>query len=388
MKKFTAILVMTAMLCSFVSCGPETADEIPEESSVISIAEEETTTEETTESETEEETSDESSESETEEPEQEETTEPSEKLSADGSYEEAIEMLLECMNNRDFEGMMSLSFPDKYHDVMLVMAEMSGASLDDLMGEFEGESQEDIIRLVEIISAEPMPEEDMEMIYEMYGMFQPISDYIEQTGKDNIDYEKFEEVMSAIDESSELKPYFEVKDGLTVNCMFESEYEDGEKYTYEQELIMYYIDGEGWKTDLSMMGYVKKSKQASANSNVKTLINASNASLCDLDEYGIAPTETCIISSDSTKNYNVSEDFLSEFESILESFYPDYKDYDYFIVIRDGVAVYVAGVDPENPELVGTYPAEQLYSADGEYIYKDETYTYDELYNMCLDEIK
>ncbi|MDE6677887.1 MAG: hypothetical protein K2K02_02500, partial [Ruminococcus sp.] len=103
MKKFTIILVMTAMLCTSVSCGNYTADKITDEFSVTSVAEE--TTEEVTESEMEEI--------------EEETTEEISKTSVEGSeeYAEVIEKLLECKSN-DVDTVIKLCYPDKYFDTI------------------------------------------------------------------------------------------------------------------------------------------------------------------------------------------------------------------------------------------------------------------------------
>ena len=382
MKKFTAILVMTAMSCSCVACGQDTADEVTEESSVTSVAEvTEETTEEITESET-----DETSEEDTDGEEVSETeneNSPSETVSADGSYEEAIEMLLECMNNRDVEGMLKLSFPDKYIDVMKTFAEISGGSFEDIATEVK--ESDETMHLVEIVSAEPMSSEDLEMLTEMYGYFEVIWQYAEEN---DIDAEKLQEFMSEADMEEMPKPYFETTDGQIVNCILESEDENGNKETSEAELMMYYIDGEGWKTDLSMMGYVKKSKQTSINSNAKTFMVASNTVLVDLDEMGVELPEKCIICSDTSKNYNVSDDFLSKFEENMENYFSDYKKFDYIIVIEDGCCTYLACTDPENSKFTGTYPANKLYSADGDPVTMDRVYSFDEIYQLCLDEIQ
>lgn len=381
MKKFTAILIMTAMLCSCVACGQDNADEVTEESSVTSVAEvTEETTEEITESETEETTEEDTDGEEVSKTENENL--PSETVSSNGTYEEAIEMLLECMNNRDVEGMLKLSFPDQYIDVMKVFAEISGSSFEDIAAEVE-ESDENT-RLVEIVSAEPMSSEDFEMLTEMYGFFEVIRQYAEEN---DIDAEKLEELLSESDMEEMPEPYFEATDGQIVDCILESEDENGNKETSEAELMMYYIDGEGWKTDLSMMGYVKKSKQTSINSNAKTFMVASNTVLVDLDETGVELPEKCIICSDTSKNYNVSEDFLSKFEENMEHYFSDYKKFDY-IIVMDGCCTYTACTDPENSRFTGTYPANKLYSADGDPITMDRNYTFDEIYQLCLDEIQ
>ena len=394
MKKFTAILVMTAMLCSLTACGHDMADEVTDESSVTSVAEvSEETTEETTEEVTESET-DEVDEEDTDgegisetEPETENENESSETVSADGSCAEAIQTFLNCTNNRDIEGMMKLTFPDKYIDVINFLMELSGESMEEIMNDMAEPSGE-TVRLSEIISKETFDDDEIEMFREYYGSIQLISDYIDETGKENIDLEKFDEWSDTVDTESFPEPYFNINDARIVNCMLEYEDEDGDTYTEEQAFTMFYIDGEGWKTDMSMMGYVKKSKQTSMNAAASSLMKASNTTLCELDEMGAELPEKCIICSDSTKNYNVNEDFLSDVEENLKYYFSDYNEFDYIIVIDNGFCTYTTCTDPENPKYIGTYPANKLYSTDGEYVTMDGKYTFDEIYNLCLDEIQ
>lgn len=384
MKKFTAIIVMTAMLCSFTACGNDVADEV--ESSVTSVAEvsEEETTEEITESETEEEITEEVTEEENSE---EDDAEMSEEISGDVSYEEAIEMLIKCISNRDSDGIIKLTFPDKYCDIVRLKTELSGISID---GFSDGlvDSTLETLRLVRIVSDEPADDEYIELIDEMYGSFQVISDYIDQNGTESLDEETFYELAENIDDISDMKPYFSTSAVRTVICELETENENGEKETYEQEFLMYYIDGEGWKNDLSMISYVKKAKQSAINSISATIMKASNTAIVELDEMDIIPPEKCIICSDKSKNYNVTDDFASQFEERLEHFFNDYKEYDYIIVINDDACVYTACADPEVPKYVGTYPTNRIYSANDEYISKDSGITLDEIYNICLEEIQ
>lgn len=380
MKKFTAILVMTAMMCSFAACGKDNADEVNEESSATSIAEvsEDTTEESTTEESAEEETDGEEF-SETE-------NEPSEKVSADGTYEEAIKMYCECMNNRDSEGLLKLSFPDKYIDAMKTITEVIGESFENMWA--RAEESNETIHFVEIVSAESMSSEELETLTEMYGIYELFRQYIEQNGSENFDEEKLKEFLSESDTEELPEPYFEITDGQVVNFILESEDENGDTKPSEMEFMMYYIDGEGWKNDMSMLGYVKKAKQSSINSNASTLTKSSNAVLVELDEMGVELPEKCITCSDTSKNYNVNEEFLNKFEENMNYYFPDYKKSDYVIVINDGCCIYAACTELENPKSIGTYPANSLYSSDGEPVTMDRDYTFDEICQLCLDEIQ
>lgn len=381
MKKIIAMLAFTAVLCSFASCGHDSADEVTEESSVSSVSEVEEESEEEVPSESEEVSTEESEEETSSDNVSHEGVEPD----GDVSFEDAINMLLDSIGKGDVETGLKLTFPDKYIDVIKLLAEAEGEPLETLMSDMYGESENVTASLVQIVSAEPITDEYIDMMSEMYGTFELLRQYIEENGSDNFDIEKAEEYFDDMDELP--APYFDIDTGYIVNFILEYT-EDGETDTEEVEMIMYYIDGEGWKSDLSMLGYVKKSKQASINSTAATVMKASNTVLVDLDEQGVELPDKCIISSDHSKNYNVSDDFVSQFEETLEQYFPDYGNYDYFIIIKGGCAVYAAAVNPDSPKFAGTYPANQLYSADEEYVSKDEKLTYDELYDICLEQIK
>lgn len=268
---------------------------------------------------------------------------------------------------------MKLSFPDKYCDTIMLIAEPEGASLDNLTSGFDEDTPK-TIRVAEVISDEPAEDDYMEMLNEMYGDFQIISDYIEQNNKENIDFEKLDEFLSNVSNTSDVKLYFNISSIRNVICLLEFEDENGEKNTYEQDFIMYYIDGEGWKTDLSMLSYIKKSKQAGINSTASSIMKASNSATIELDEIGVEFPEKCIICSDKSQNYNVSNDFVNQFEEKLGYFFSDYNKVDYIIVIDKGICVYTACTDSESLKYIGTYPAERLYSADDEYIPKKTTH--------------
>ncbi len=383
MKKIIAMLAFTAVLCSFASCGHDSADEVTEESSVSSVSEAEA------EEKSDEEVSSESEEVSAEESEEETSSDnvSHEGVEPDGdvSFEDAINMLLESICKNDVETALKLTFPDKYIDVIKLLAEAEGEPLETLMSDMYGESENVTASLVQIVSAEPITDEYIDMMSEMYGTFELMRQYIEEKGSDNFDIEEAEEYFDETDEFP--APYFDIDIGYIVNFILEYT-EDGDTDTEEVEMIMYYIDGEGWKSDLSMLGYVKKSKQASINLTAATIMKAANVACTELDEMGVELPEKCIISSDDSKNYNVSDDFVSQFEETLEPYFSDYTNYDYFIIIKGGYVVYAAAVNPDSPKFAGTYPANQLYSTDEEYVSKDDKITYDEIYDICLEQIK
>ena len=121
----------------------------------------------------------------------------------------------------------------------------------------------------------------------------------------------------------------------------------------------------------AMLGYTKRSKQATAFSRANSLSKAANSALTELDEKGRDVKGYFIISSDNSKNKSVPFD-VGEFNEKLEDFFPESKDYDYFIVCCNGVVEYTAISDSwsKRSDYIGTYPGgvsigAKKYSPDG-----------------------
>ncbi len=235
MKK--SIIILTAVMCLFVSCGNKNNSDNDTENNSESISE--TTQEPTFVT---------------------EVITDAPKLISDEEegYEELINTYRQCLEKNEIGNMMKLSYPDKYFDIFSLMAEMSGMTVGEVMGIVQG-SASNTIKITEIISDEPM--EDYETLtnklVDIYGEYQVISDYIdEQGGKDKIDEDAFNEFIDNADYDSEnISLYFEPKDAHIINCNIASTVESDDENVepqvleYEQKFILYYIDGEGWKMD-------------------------------------------------------------------------------------------------------------------------------------------
>lgn len=383
MKKFTAILVMTAMLCTFVSCGKDTADDVENESSVTSSAEvSEDSTEETTEEITEEIT-EESTEEITQEITEPETTEVL-KTSVEGTeeYAEVIEKYLECQN-KDSDTIIDLCFPDKYCDTIRVLYNADLFSLYGVIGFINSID----CGLVSIDSVEPVSEEYIPYFNAYYGSFQPVYEYIEKNGTENPDIDKLSEIMSTpITEPIEI--YFNIEKAVIVDTTISREFNDGtEDPEYEkivdQEYALYYIDGEGWKIDVLTMGKLYEAEDTMVLDELRSLYSASETVLTELEEKGVALPENCIICSDSSKNYNVSDEFLSMFDNTLDGCYEKKDGFDYFVMINDGKLACVSGKYATKPRFYRTFPTEYRFNED-DYVIE----SYDERYNLCLDRMK
>lgn len=361
MKKFTAILVMTAMLCSFVSCGNDTADEIESSATSVSEDSEEETTEEITEPETEE----------------------ISKTSVEGSeeYAEVIEKLLECKSN-DVDTVIELCFPDKYFDTIKTLHNNNLLSLYDIMGD-------DLIdlELVSIDSVEPVSEEYMPYFNIYYGCYQPLYEYIEENGTENPDIDKLSELMSTPMPTAKMpETYFNIEKAVTVHYTISREFNDGTKdydKIIDTEDTLYYIDGEGWKNDFITMGHLYEIERTIVLDELRSLYIASETVLSELTETGAEIPANFIICSDSSRNYNVTDEFFSAFDSTLDGCYQKKDGFDYFIMINDGELACVSGQYTTKPRFYRAYPTEYFYDED-DYVVE----TYDERYNLCLERMK
>lgn len=176
----------------------------------------------------------------------------------DKEYDEVISNYREYMENNKLVNMMQLSYPDRYFEIFSFMAEMSGTTVDDVMGNIQ-DATSNTIRITEILSDEPFEDSEMlmNMLVDIYGEYQVISNYIdEQGGTQNVVEENFNEFIDTAEYDSEnISLYFEPENARLIKCNMESSVappdEDGEPEVnaYEQDFIVYYIDGEGWKMD-------------------------------------------------------------------------------------------------------------------------------------------
>ena len=89
------------------------------------------------------------------------------------------------------------------------------------------------------------------------------------------------------------------------------------------------------------MGYVKRSKQVSKNTNASTICKAANTAMVELDEQGEKLKGQYIISSDSDKNLAVPFN-IGKFNTAMDKYLTEKPDYEYFMVIKDGTVQYAA----------------------------------------------
>ncbi|MDE5582857.1 MAG: hypothetical protein K2J08_04040 [Ruminococcus sp.] len=384
MKRFLAGLFAFSMaVCAFTSCGHDEGDEILEESLIEESTEEETTEEEISEEEV---ISDTEEITETEE--EELTDEEEENIDGDNSagYIDVVQRYVDSAVKGDLTEMLYLSYPSSFVNAMTLMAELEG----------EEDYPEDLIyvddsfelkeyRINGIISEEPI-EDELEMIDTAYCLTEELWKYIEETGKENITVEmlenKFDEFMEMYEEG-EITLGGMVTKAYDITVSATAVMNDGTEETEESNVMVYYVEGEGWKIDNAFRGYVRKSKQVAANTMASSILKAGNASLVELDEEGVEIPDRCIISSDSTKNYNVDGEFEKRFKEKMYLFFADAETSNYFVLIQNG-SVWYSAVDCDGK--VGTYPPNSLYNLnyDDEGVLTDD-YTYEDVYNDSLE---
>lgn len=223
MKKFT--LIFTVVMCVCVSCGDKkdsgAVDEVQESTLVTEII----------------------------------TEVPEAVADQNDGYDEVINAYRDAMENSNLGNMMKLSYPDKYFEIFSFMTELSGMTVGELMGTMQSYNI-NTINIRDIISDEIMTDTEPldDMLMETYGEYQAISEYIdEQGGTDNLDNEKFNDFLDNAEfDKDNIKLYFEPDDVHILKCSMESSIETGDEPIideYEQEFVVYYIEGEGWKMD-------------------------------------------------------------------------------------------------------------------------------------------
>ena len=338
MKKFVAFLVMTVILCILALNTYYTSDydyKIPDNTTKISAS-----------------------------------------VFKNNTYVEAIQTFLDGINNHDIEGVMKISYPDKYADTMYILNREETEQLMDIVTEDLSET----VTLIDIISEEALGDEEKEMFYDSFVFMQILTDYVEENNiKDNTDFRL------TIDDEKRLAttPYCKIKDLYVVDCVLKYENEHGGTFTAEQPFIMMKIAGEGWKTDIEMMDYIMEGRQNAIDLISLNLKLYVDKILDILTEKGVEIPEKCTISSDGSKNSNVSDEFLSIFTEILHAYESVYTYLGYVIEIENGVCI-----NAECSESFITHYPDSSESQDVEHIFTFENDIFKDIYDTYSEKFK
>lgn len=390
MKKIIAFLTFTAVLCSFASCSQDNADEVTESSAeTVTQVSTDIPQEETTESETAEETSDESSEPETEEltesePDNTSVSETTENSTGEtAEYQKVIEEFLECTRNKDIDGIIKLSYPDRYCDTIKSLYEM-GIIYPPCLDLADAITFTNFT-LVSIDSSERLAEDYISWFDGNYGQFQAIGDYISQNGTANAD--DVNRIAGEFQDISQEEVYFHVENAVSVTCMLSREpidtswYDDDSDYEkiIDYEFTLYYIDGEGWKIDFWFMPAMYQAEKDAAYQESDYIYQAAEIVLSEME----TESENFIVSSDSSKNYSVSSEFADNFVNSIDKYYQKNDTLEYFVFVENGEISCVSGVYEGKTKSFSSFPYKYKYTED-DYI----ILSYEEDYQLCLDKIK
>ena len=289
------------------------------------------------------------------------------------SPEKAIEMMFDAVDDNDEEAFKNITAPEYFYEGAEVVADSSDSpynpySVKLLMKEAKKLDHEDY----EI--GEELSESDLEDISPMLSMFIIV-------GRDGIDdIEELEEKYSDVEN---VPKEVDIEEAYYVT--FKNK-DSGETVEY----CVYKTDKEGWKVDFlitAMIGYVSKSKQASANSAVTSLKNGAGAAIFDMENAGFDPNDTFIVSSDDNWDVNVPADFDKEmFMRYMNEYCDDAEKAEpYFFVIEEDRVIYAAC---SMNEKVGSYPSYSfLDKGNLEDYFGKKDYTIEEVYNACIEEL-
>ena len=385
MKKILAgIIALTTVFCMFTSCGStDDEKESGNKSSVETTADSEKETSEDEEDETKEEKKS-------------DKKKDKESKADDKVYEDVVNEFIDAVNSKDIKKVFELQMPDGCIDVvkLMLLAQYEDSEeevdIDKLVDEYIEGMLGDIptLKFNKIVRIEDLNDDEIDSLKSACAAYIMLADYIkEQGGIDNIDLKKMEEEFENVDPSENIDS-IKIDDAKYVT--FEA-IEEGEDEPSEEEFYIYRINGGEWHIDNSMLAYVRKSKKASANSAANSLIKAANTALVEMEEEdALHAADKMIVCSDESKNVNVSDDFdVAVFKKKLKSYFGDEEELDWFVVIKDGCAVYSVSVEKGKSQ-IGTYPVNSVLKSDMD-TESDENIgskSFDEVYDMCADILK
>lgn len=297
-----------------------------------------------------------------------------------GDYLDFLKDAIEKINNSDFKDLLYSYYPT---DVVDTILEYRSDMVDELKEELGSNGKKIIYK--GIISEEKVPDDEIADAGEELAQYAAAAELIK----------KYKGDVEAIPEE-EQKAAMEVRDSrykITQAYLVdvEIEYEGEEGNPDEMYFLVYYIDGDGWKFEESMIGYVNKSKKIALNADASSLEKAYASALTDLDAEGVDLSGKYIISSDDSMNVNAENKPVDKIKSQTKNYFDDVEKIDYFVVIDNGCPIYAVTMNKDDNAFIGTYPADTLPADINDYSKeKDENFnhSYEELYELAKDLLK
>ena len=387
MKKIIAgILAFTTVFTMLTGCGKDESSSSEKSSSSSaqsaekagdSASTDEDNTNSTEENVTEQDVTEENTETETKEN---NNGADSDYIEPSGDYLDFLKDAIEKINNSDFKDLLYSYYPT---DVVDTILEYRSDMVDELKEELGSNGKKIIYK--GIISEEKVPDDEIADAGEELAQYAAAAELIK----------KYKGDVEAIPEE-EQKAAMEVRDSrykITQAYLVDVaiEYEGEEGNPDEMYFLVYYIDGDGWKFEESMIGYVNKSKKIALNANASSLEKAYASALTDLDTEGVDLSGKYIISSDDSMNVNAENKPVDKIKSQTKNYFDDIVKIDYFVVIDNGCPIYAVTMNKDDDAFIGTYPAYTLPADINDYSKeKDENFnhSYEELYELAKDLLK
>ena len=297
-----------------------------------------------------------------------------------GDYLDFLKDAIEKINNSDFKDLLYSYYPT---DVVDTILEYRSDMVDELKEELGSNGKKIIYK--GIISEEKVPDDEIADAGEELAQYAAAAELIKKYKGDveAIPEEEQEAAMEVRDSR------YKITQAYLVNV--EIEYEGEEGKPDEMYFLVYYIDGDGWKFEESMIGYVNKSKKIALNAAASSLEKAYASALTDLDAEGVDLSGKYIISSDDSMNVNAENKPVDKIKSQTKNYFDDIVKIDYFVVIDNGCPIYAVTMNKDDDAFIGTYPADTLPADINDYSKeKDENFnhSYEELYELAKDLLK
>lgn len=307
-------------------------------------------------------------------------------------YENVIRSYFDASNNNEYEKLQQLIYPDR-----IVQGILKINNIDKFYTNIYSNATEisdKNYKIIDIINERTMTAEELEQHMLYLDKISILFDKIESYGGDveTINEEQREELYNIFlgltkTDSNETKHTYSITKGYDVTVKYSNNGEPDEDYFF-----VYYVDEEGWKINNTMRKYVKESKKLSANSEAKSVYVAYSTELENLENKGINLDGTYIIGSNDTFCFNVPINIdVNKIRKNVENDYNELLNYDYFVIIQDGVCMYSAICNKNKFSDIGTFPTSSIpisfanEEIKTEKISSLDLYTLNDLFNAAKD---
>ena len=307
-----------------------------------------------------------------------------EELSEDGDYKTALKEFADAYAENDRQKTLLMQNPKDIMVLVRALVREEGQTEDDIINTMQSDLYETVnsgekFTFKRIVSAEPLGEDDMEDLKYTFGGRKCAIDYIIRNGgAEKVDLGSLADAIGEIEAETEI---YEAGIEEAYYVIYEAENADGD--TEEKTVIMFHVKDDGWKISADdVIGTFLNGADKRLNDAAESLYKAVNTALIELVEEGYIKNDSdaFIVSSDSSKDFNVPADFDADlFRSHIKNYF-EYEG-DWFVKIQGAYALETAVYDSENPHNVDTYPLSDYVD------FAYEGMSYDEIYNKACEDI-